>query len=563
MESDSSLNTPPEKVPVGNLAGFRDYFSRDALSGFLVFLIALPLCLGIAKASGYPPIAGIITAFIGGLICPLISNSELTIKGPAAGLIVIAFGCIESFRSAGYEPGEAYRLALAVGVVAGLIQIAFGLLRTGILSEIFPAAAVHGMLAAIGIIIASKQIHILLGNPVDSVKPFDLIGAIPESFRNMNPEIAVIGFASLLILFGLPLMKHRYFKRIPAPMLVLLVAIPLGIYFDLEHEHKYLFWDQEFSVGPKELVTLPASILSAFTLPDFSALTMPIAWKWIIMFTLVGSLESLLSSKAIDLLDPYQRRTNMNKDLLAVGVANTVAAMMGGLPMISEIVRSSANINNKAQTRFANFWHAMFLITFVALFPDLIHSIPLAALAAMLVYTGYRLASPKEWRNVYSIGREHLVVFITTVVMTLATDLLVGIASGIVMKFLIHLVYFAPVRTLFTGDVSIEEREDNTTVLRVYHAAVFSNWLSLRGKLNEAGKTRDVILDLSDTHLVDHTVMEKLHEMEREFENRQRKLTIIGLEAHQSLSKHPLATRRRSGNGNSINGKSGVNVTAT
>lgn len=537
-------------VPRGDVAGFFRHWRKDSVAGFLVFLIALPLCLGIASACGYPPIAGVLTAIVGGVLTTFLGNSELTIKGPAAGLIVIAFGCIQEFGGDG-APGslnmadmQAYRLALGVGVAAGVLQIFFALLRSGVLGECFPTSAVHGMLAAIGIIIVAKQVPVTLG--VDNRgEPLHLLAALPQKFAQMNPEIAFIGGISLLILFGLPFLKNPLVRRLPAPMAVLLVAVPLGLYFDLSHEHTYTFGGHDYSVGEQFEVPVPDSLLGAITLPDFSGLATLKGWKWVVMFALIGSLESLLSAKAIDLLDPWRRRTDLNCDLLAVGLANTVAASVGGLPMISEIVRSRANIDNGARTRFANMYHGLFLLLFVALAPQLIHRIPLAALAAMLVFTGCRLAAPREFVRVYQAGREQFLVFATTIVAVLSTDLLIGIAIGVVLEFALYLAGYTPLRSLFVPDLSVEQRDATTYLVRVHHAAVFTNWVALRRRVNRLDHEMDVVLDLSETYLVDHTVMEKLHELEKEFKESARRLTVTGLEKHRSFSKHPHSGRKR------------------
>jgi MFS superfamily sulfate permease-like transporter len=268
-------------------------------------------------------------------------------------------------------------------------------------------------------------------------------------------------------------------------------------------------------------------------------------WKWVMMFALIGSLESVLSAKAVDLLDPARRRTNLNRDLLGVGVGNVVAAFVGGLPMISEIVRSKANSDNGAKTRFANLYHGLFLLLFVALVPWLIHRIPLAALGAMLVYTGFRLASPREFASAYKIGREQFIIFTTTLVAVLATDLLVGIGIGIAMKFLIHLSNYAPVRSLFLPDVTVEQPDEKTYLVRVRHAAVFSNWISLKSRVSRLDQGRDVVLDLSETELIDHTVMENLHELQHQFEESGRQLVIAGMENHRTFSAHPHSARKR------------------
>lgn len=535
------------EVPRGSLRTIARYARYDALSGFLVFLIALPLCLGIAMASGFPAIAGVFTAVVGGLLAPWISNSELTIKGPAAGLIVIVAGCVAEMGEL-YSKEEAYRLALGIGLVAGLIQIVFGLTRSGVLGEFFPTAVVHGLLAAIGVIIFAKQFHVALGvMDVRSPEPIEQILAIPSTLARLNPEIALIGIISLLILFGLPLVPIRSIRRIPAPMLVLLVAVPLGISFDLSHEHTYSFGGHRYDLGEKFLVSVPNSLISAIATPDFRAVATLAGAKWIALYALIASLESLLSAKAVDLIDPWRRKTDMNRDLLAAGIGNTIAAGIGGLPMISEIVRSKANVDNGARTRFANLFHGLFLFGFVALLPGLIHRIPLAALAAMLVYTGTRLASPREFINISKIGREQLLIFLTTLIAVLCTDLLVGVLIGIATKFAFHAWNGVPLRSFFKPFLDIEPHDDGSCTIRARGSAVFSNWIPFRKQIEHIGLTQrnNLVIDLSETRLVDHSVMEKLHELQEDFEQEGLSLELVGLEGHRKLSEHAFSARRR------------------
>lgn len=520
--------------------------TQDAFSGFLVFLIALPLCLGISLASGCPAVAGILTAIIGSLVCALFSDSELTIKGPAAGLIVIVLGAVSEFKSIGYSDIEAYRLMLAVGVASGVIQILFGLMKSGILGEFFPTSAVHGLLAAIGVIIIAKQSHIALGVLDTQGGPLALLAEIPRSFTRMNPEIALIGGISLIILFGMPMIRNRWVRKIPAQMVVILVSVALSAGMHLSEEGSYQLAGHTFPTGDRFLVSVPGSLLQALTHPNFHAMQYPAAWKWVAMFALIGSLESLLSAKAVDLLDPLKRKTNLNKDLLAIGVANTLAASVGGLPMISEIVRSKANIDNGARSRLAGVCHGLCLLAFVAALPGLIHQIPMAALAAMLVYTGFRLASPKEFVHVARIGREQLLIFIATLVGVLATDLLIGIAIGILVELVIHVSHGVSIWSLFRAQIDVEQTPDGVCIIRSHDAAVFSNWIPLRSMIVHKGieERLPVVVDLSLASLIDHSVMEKLHALQKDFSSEGLTLEIRGLNAHQSMSEHWLSTRR-------------------
>lgn len=545
--------------PVGNADGFVKYFRYDVLSGFLVFLIALPLCLGISLASGFPAIAGVFTAIIGALVTTFISNSELTIKGPAAGMIVIVVGCIEGFGGDGAMGGfsqqdmTAYRMALAVGIAAAVLQILFGIFRAGILGEFFPLSAVHGMLAAIGVIIMVKQIPVALGVQARG-EPLEMMRNIPNYVRDMNPEIALIGGICIAIMFLWPFVqKALKLKAVPAALVVILVAVPMGMYFDLIHKHTYSFHGHTYEVGESFLVNMPDRIFGMFdfvTMPDFRAFDSDHRWtalKWVIMFFAIGSLESILSAKAVDIIDPWKRRTNFNRDILAVGIANLGAAMVGGLPMISEIVRSKANIDNGARTRFANMWHGIFLLACVALIPTVLHRIPLAALAAMLIYTGFRLTHPREFMHVYAIGKEQLLIFVATLVGVLATDLLVGIFIGIGVKIAIHLYNGVPLRSLFKPYLDMELQDENGVLVKAKYSAVFSNWILFRRQLVELGLVggRNVVLDLSATRLVDHSVMEKLRELQQEFEHAGMRLDIQGLNGHIPLSKHELSARKQ------------------
>ncbi len=552
--SDKSLmrnmDVTEADIPRGTCAGLRRTWRADLLSGFLVFLIALPLCLGIALACGYPAMAGIFTAVIGGLLSTFFSNSELTIKGPAAGLIVVAISCVTEFGFTGGQDPEAdfqaYRLALGVGVVAGLLQIVFGVFRTGIFGEFFPPMAIKGLLASIGVIIFVKQFPIMLGDRPHG-DPLELLGAIPEFIMEMNPVISLIGLVSLLILCGYTLITNPTLQMVPAPIVVLLFAVPMGLYWNIGQEGAYIFNGQTHELGARFLVRIPDSLTHAVTFPDFSGLMTLVGVEYVIVFALIGSLESLLSTKAIDAIDPWKRKTNLDRDMLAVGVGNTASACVGGLPMISEIIRSKANIDNGARTRFANMFHGLFLLGFVALAPALINQLPLAALAAMLVFTGFRLASPQEFMHIYRLGKDQFIIFVSTIVGVLATDLLQGIAIGILVKVVLHVIHGAPLRSLFKLNAEVTHEDDHSATIVVRDAAVFSTWISLRKHIHRLClEGKRVNLDLSGTRLVDHTVMSKLQEWRTEFAARHSELCITGLEQHRPLSDSPVATHIKS-----------------
>ncbi|MCC7502335.1 MAG: SulP family inorganic anion transporter [Flavobacteriales bacterium] len=532
------------KIPKDRLQGLKENWQTDLVSGFIVFLIALPLCLGIALASGVPPMAGIIAAVVGGLIVSQISGSYVTINGPAAGLIVVILGAVESLGHG--DPMAGYRSMLAAVVVSGVILFVLGRLKAGRLGDIFPSSAVHGMLAAIGIIIFSKQIHVALGVKPSAKEPLELLLEIPKSIGLLNPEVAFIGLVSLLIMIVLPVIKNKYVKMIPAPMVVVLVGMALAHYFDLEHEHKYLFLDgHEYTLGPKFLVTLPERVLDGVVFPDFSNVFSKAFAMAVISITLVQGIESLLSAKAVDKLDPFKRESDLNKDLSAVGAGSALSGLIGGLPMIAEIVRSSANVNNGGRTRWSNFFHGLFLLVFVAAFPTLIHSIPLASLAAILMFTGYRLAAPQHFKHTLHIGSEQLAIFITTLVITLATDLIIGVFSGILLKIIIHLFRGAPLRSLFRPKVNVHyEAIVDRFQVDIHNVAIFSNYLSLKSQLDQIPPGKDVRVNFDNTTLVDHTVMEHLHTYQERYNRAGGSMELEEMGHLIPRSQHPLSARK-------------------
>lgn len=540
-------------VPKDFIVGLKQNWKDDLLSGFIVSLIALPLCLGIAMASGVPPMAGIIAGIVGGMFVSMTSGSHLTINGPAAGLAIIVLMSMEGFKKmapVGLSPEQvemfAYQCTLGVGIGCGILQMLFGLVKAGVLSNFFPSSVVHGMLAAIGIMIFAKQFHTAVGVKPEGKEMLEIIAAIPHSFMNMNPEVAIIAVVSLIILIGLPMIKNKFVKMLPAPLIVILIAIPLGHYFDLEHEHKYLFLSShEYTLGPKFLVTLPANFLDGIVMPRFDYLLTSFGIQMIITYSLVASLESLLTASAIDKLDSFKRISNFNKELYAKGSGNMISSFLGGLPIIAEVVRSSANVSNGAKTRWANFFHGTFLLIFVVFLGQIIHQIPLAALAAMLMVTGYRLASPKEFRKTFKAGKEQLIIFIATIIFTLSTDLLIGIAAGIIVKLIIHVINGVPLKSIFKPFLTIIIENEENYLIDVEHSAIFSNYIGLKKQLDTLPRGKTIIVDFTKATLVDHTVMEHIHEMAEKYNLEGGSFKIIGLNQHKPLSEHPHATRKK------------------
>ena len=533
------MNTTKNK-PQSIFNSLKTYWKSDLLSGFLVSLIALPLCLGIAGASNFPPIMGVLTAIVGGLVVSFFAGSELTIKGPAAGLIIICAGAVDELGQGNMELG--WKLTLGVIVIAGLIQIILGKLKVANLADFFPLSAVHGMLAAIGIIIMSKQLHLAVGilpSELKGKEPLELLMMVPHSLMNMEFHIAAIGAVSLIILFGWKFIGKGFLAKVPPALVVLIVAVIMGQYF---HLYDTIYQARKPLVNPGDF-QLNLNV-------DFSAISnlelLPIFLKYLLMFSLIGSLESLLTGRAIDLLDPDKKKSDLSKDLSAVGIGNVVSGLLGGLPMISEVARSSANINNGGKSRWANFFHAAFLLLFVVALVPLIKLVPVAALAAMLIFVGFRLASPKEFEHVFHVGREQFVIFISTIIATLLTDLLIGIAVGIAVKFIIHSIYGVPASNFFKPFLTMHVDDENGVyTIEVEKSAVFSNYLGFKKQLDRIPSAKTIVIDFQKSKIIDNNVMENLSNYKNAYERNGGQFEIIGMESHIPVSKHPMAARRK------------------
>lgn len=519
-------------MPKDGLHGLKENYISDISSGFVVFLLALPLSLGIAKASEFPPVMGLITAIIGGIVVSFFAGSRLTIKGPAAGLIVIVAGSVAEFG--GGDKG--WHLALGAMFAAAVIQILFGVFKFGKMADFFPLPAIHGMLAAIGIIIIAKQIPVLFNvDPalVSGKGPLTILAELPGIVSHLDPRGTLIGLVSLVIMLSWPFLSGFKIGKVPAPLVVLLIAVPAELWMDFQ------------TTEPAYALVHVGNLMENLHLNiDFGGLAFPLIFtKYVLMFALVGSLESLLTVKAIDLVDPYKRKSDNNRDLIAIGIGNAFTSILGGLPMISEVARSSANVNNGAKTRWANFFHGFFILLFVLVASRYIEMIPNAALAAMLIAVGIKLAHPREFVNTFRVGKEQLAIFLVTIIVTLAEDLLLGIFAGMLLKIIIHVINGAPLSALFKAPILISF-EGNKYLVEIDKAAVFTNFIRIKSRLESIPPGFEVTIDLKNTRLIDHSVMENLHHFKEEYERSGGTVEWIGVENHKPLSGHKLAARK-------------------
>ncbi|MBK6836178.1 MAG: SulP family inorganic anion transporter [Bacteroidetes bacterium] len=510
---------------------------KDVLSGFIVSLIALPLCLGVASASGFPPITGVLTAIIGGVIISFLSGSELAIKGPAAGLIVIIAGAVEEYGRGDTQTG--YMLTASLIAVTGVLQIVLGFLKVGRWADFIPSSIVHGMLAAIGIIIMVKQFHLLVGinaSELKGMEPLHLIMEIPRSLGHFEWHITLLGIMCLVLLFLLPRVKNPVIKSIPSFLIVIVFSIGAVQLFHL-FSTKYTFYNTLVDPGKLKINFL-------FDSSIFQSSNLAITFKYIFLLTIIGTIESVLTVKAVDILDPYKRTSNYNKDIIAVGVGNLLCGLFGAIPMISEVARSSANINNKGVTRLSGFAHGLFLLIFVLIFVSLIKLIPLVALSAILIFVGAKLASPAGFIHAFKVSNEHLIVFLTTLITTIVTDLLVGVVAGIVIKIIINFAKSGELKTLFTSNLAIENKE-KSLLLHIKPAAVFTNWLPVKAALSTANGKK-IIVDFAEVKIVDSSFIDNMLRFKERYQN---EFVLKDFELLNPLKNHPVSMRVKMPNG--------------
>jgi len=483
----------------------KDYLrnlSSDIPSSIVVFLVALPLCLGVALASSAPLFSGIIAGIIGGIIVGLGSKSHLSVSGPAAGLTAIVAAAIITLQSF-----EAFLLAV---VICGLFQVILGFLKAGVIGDYVPNNVIKGMLAAIGLILILNQFPHLLGDDshfeTDESVPQDkgnIFSNFVGAFAHITPVALLIGGVCLAFHFvweKLVANKKGFVKLIPAPLLVVFIGVGLN----------YIFQGSGNSLQGEHLVAIPqassaSEFFSFFKQPDWNFLTNPQIWITGLTLALVASLESLLSIEAVDDLDPHQRVTPTNRELKAQGLGNIVSGLIGGLPITSVIVRSSANVNAGAKTKVSTILHGTLLLLCVAFIPAILNLIPKSALAAILIFTGYKLAKPSLFINFYKKGWDSFLPFIITILAILLTDLLKGVIIGIGVG-----LFFA-FRSNFRSAVFVVN-DDNKYLFRLRKDVSFLNKAIIKRKLEEVPENSYVFIDTTRADYIDRDVVETIED---------------------------------------------------
>lgn len=476
---------------------------KDLIAGLVVFLVALPLCLGVALASNAPPIAGLIAGIVGGILVGLLSGSHTSVSGPAAGLTAVVAAQIAALGS--------FQAFLVAVVLAGVLQVIMGVCRAGFISAFFPLSVIKGLLAAIGVILILKQIPHLLGHDTDPMgdKSFqqkdgeNTFSELAVAFFDVHPGAVLVGIASIALIVFWDKIKVLKQSPVPAPLVVVVLGVLLNQLFQAI--------GGSLVIEPSHLVAVPVTagpgdfIRNALMFPDWGVLSNPVVYSSAVTIAVVASLETLLNIEAVDKIDPKQRATPPNRELLAQGVGNIAAGLIGGLPMTSVIVRSSVNINAKAETKVSAIWHGILLIGCVMLVPALLNQIPLAALAAILLMTGLKLASPKLIRQMWSEGQKQFLPFIITIVAIVLTDLLVGVLIGLAVSigFILHNNARRPLRRILEKHVS-----GDVMHIVLANQVSFLSRASLEQALRSVPRGGHILLDASNTDYIDPDVLD-------------------------------------------------------
>ncbi len=479
-------------------------FGADFPASIVVLLVALPLCLGIALASGAPLFSGIIAGIVGGVVIGFTSGSQLSVSGPAAGLTVIVATALLKL--------QVYEAFLLSVVIAGILQLILGFVKAGVIGDYIPNSVIKGMLAAIGLILILKQLPHLVGFDADfegdeTFAQSDKANTFSEllnAFRAFTPVAILVGGLSILVLmlWEQPILKKQLlFKFIPGPLVVVLQGVAINQYF--------IGINAEMALKDKHLVSLPVAknlndFFSFFSFPSVKYLNNPDVWIMALTLAIVASLETLLGIEAVDKLDPLKRVTPPNRELKAQGIGNIVSGLIGGLPLTSVIVRSSANVAAGAKSKTSSILHGLLLLLCVAFIPLLLNKIPLSALAGILVFTGYKLAKVKLFKEFYDKGWDQFVPFIVTIVAILMTDLLIGILIGIGVGL------FFMIRSNFRSAVVIVNDKENY-LIRLRKDVSFLNKPIVKKKLEEIPQDAFVIIDATRADFIDKDIIEEIN----------------------------------------------------
>lgn len=507
--------------------GFFSNLKHDLPASIVVFLVATPLCLGIALASGAPLFSGVIAGIIGGVVVGLVSGSPLGVSGPAAGLAVIVLNAITTLGT-----WETFLLAV---VLAGLIQLVLGFVRAGIIGYYFPSSVIKGMLSGIGLIIILKQIPHAFGydevpeGTMDFVQPDseNTFSELANMLNYVQPGAIIITLVSLflLIFWERPFMKKvKIFQWIQGPLMAVVAGILLNLGFQA--------FAPQLAVDARHLVQLPvaedfAGFLGLFTLPDFSQITNSAVYTTAFTIAIVASLETLLCVEATDKLDPYQRVTPASRELKAQGIGNMISGFLGGLPVTQVIVRSSANIQSGGRTKASAVLHGFLLFFAVLLIPAVLNLIPLASLAAILIVVGYKLAKPSLFKSMYRLGKYQFIPFIVTIVGILMTDLLIGIGLG--MGVAVFFILLNNLRNPYFFTEEAHDEKGDTLIIHLSEDVSFLNRASIMKTLDAIPPHTKVIIDASKSVNIDYDVYEIIREFESKSQLNNIDLTIKGL----------------------------------
>ncbi len=505
------------------MTSFFKEIKNDLPASIVVFLVAVPLCLGIALASGAPMFSGIIAGFVGGIVVSLVSGSSLGVSGPAAGLTVIVLSGINEF---GFE------VFLFAVVISGVIQLLLGYAKAGIVGYYFPSSVIKGMLSAIGIIIILKQIPHAFGYDADYEGDLSFVQSDGQNtfselanmvnFVSPGAIIITVTCLAILILWEQPFMKkHKIFKLVQGPLVVVVTGILLNLIFK---NFPSLYLKDEHLVNIP-VASNPSEFLGLFTAPDFSEFLNPDIYMVALTLAIVASLETLLCVEATDKLDPVKRVTPTNRELKAQGIGNILSGLIGGLPITQVIVRSSANIQSGGRTKAAAFFHGILLLVSAVLIPRILNLIPLASLAAILFMVGYKLAKPSLFRSMYRLGWSLFAPFLITILAIVFTDLLIGITLG--LGAAIMFILYQNLKTPYYFDPEKHHRDEKIKI-ELSENVSFLNRASILQTLNHLPENSRVEIDASKSKIIDHDVLELIYDFQENARHRSIELEFKG-----------------------------------